>query len=303
MSIYALTFRDLQYLVALAEFKHFGKAAKSCFVSQPALSSQIRKIENYFGKVLFERQTQGVFLTPEGSLVIENAKQLLQEARKLEEIFQQQNKLLVSSINLGIIQTLSSYYPKYFLKSLKEKYPLLTLNIIDGYTDELLNELKSGKIDILIASEVFSDSKINVFHLFKEPLYLAVNNLHNLSKKQLVSLSDLDLSNMFFLKEGNCLKEEAIDLCPKNKRGNIRDTAINSLENLKQMIAFNNSCGIVPALASHIPTEFNKMLTFKKFKEQNKVYRQISFFIRKDASRLNDYMAFLKVLEDCLPDF
>lgn len=303
MNIYSLTFRDLQYLVALAEFRHFGKAAKACFVSQPALSSQIKKIEGYFNKTLFERQNNGVFPTPEGIKVIDNAKLILEDAKKLAEIFQVQKNLLSTNLNVGLIQTLAPYYPPYFLKKLREKYPLLNLTLIDGYTDDLLVELRSGKIDVLIASAVFSDSKLSVFNLFQEPLYLCVNNNHELAKKEFVSMNDLNAEEMLFLKDGNCLKDEAVDLCPKNKRGNIKDLQINSLETLKQMIAFNKTCGVIPAMAAEIPMQLQKMLSIKKFKDQNKAYRQIAMFIRKDAPRLNDYIAFLKVLEDCIPKF
>lgn len=297
MNIYSLTFRDLQYLVALAEFKHFSKAAKSCFVSQPALSSQIKKIEGYFNKVLFERQKNGVFLTPDGIKVVENAKLILEDAKKLERLFQVQKNLLSTTLSVGIIHTLAPYYPPLFLKKLKEKYPSLILTIVDGYTDELLNELKVGKIDILIASAVFSDSSLNVFHILQEPLYLCVNTQHELAKKELISLSDLNAEHMLLLKDGNCLKDEVLDLCPKNKRGHINDVHINSIETLKQMISFNNSYSIIPAMAADIPTQIQKMCVIKKFKDQNKAYRQISLFIRKESPRLNDYMAFLKILE------
>lgn len=303
MKIYSLTFRDLQYLVALSEFKHFGKAAKSCFVSQPALSSQIKKIEGYFDKTLFERQNNGIFLTPEGVKVVENAKILLEEAKKFDELFQVKKNLLSSTLTVGLIQTLSPYYPQFFLKKLKEKYPALNLTIIDGFTEELLVELRSGRVDILIGSAVFSDNKLNVFHLFKEPLYLCVNAHHELAQKEVVSIYDLNAENMLFLKDGNCLKDEAIDLCPKNKRGNIKDVQINSLETMKQMISYNKSYGIIPAMAATIPNQLQKMVFVKKFKDQNKAYRQIAMFIRKDAPRLNDYIAFLKVLESCVPEF
>ncbi|MES2615318.1 MAG: LysR substrate-binding domain-containing protein [Bdellovibrionota bacterium] len=297
MNIYSLTFRDLQYLVALAEFRHFGKAAKSCFVSQPALSSQIKKIEGYFDKTLFERQNKNIFLTPEGVKVVDSVKLLLEDAKKLEELFQVKKNLLSSTLSVGLIQTLSPYYPPFFLKKLKEKYPLLNLTLVDGFTENLLEDLKSGKLDILIASAVFSDSKINTFHLFQEPLYLGVNSEHEFANKPSLSLNDLNAEDMLFLKDGNCLKDEAIDLCPKNRRGNINDIQISNLESLKQMIAYNKCYGIIPAMAADIPSQLQKMMVIKKFKDQNKAYRQISMFIRKDAPRLNDYIAFLEVLE------
>lgn len=303
MNIYALTFRDIQYLLSLAEHKHFGKAAKSCFVSQPALSSQIKKIEGYFNTILFERQNNGVFLTPDGLKVIESAKQILHEAKKMEEIFIVEKNVLTTNLNIGIIHTLSPYYSKLFMHKLHTKYPKLWISFFDGYTTELLEELKSGKLDVLIASSVFSDNKIIEFKLFQEPLYLAVNHKHELAKKTTISMNDLDAEDMLFLKDGNCLKDEAIDLCPKNKRGNIKDYQINSLETLKQMIAVNNICGVLPALGASVSEESKKTLLIKKFSLQNKAYRQISMFIRKDAPRINEYTEFFKFLENIELEF
>lgn len=303
MNISSLTFRDLQYLKALSEQKNFGKAAKVCFVTQPALSAQIKKIEGYFGKALFERQNQGVFLTPEGIKVLQIVNFLLQEAKQMEELFQGEKKLLSADFNLGVIQTLSPYYPPYFLSDMKKKYPHIKLNLRDGMTEHLIAELKSGQLDAVIASEVFTDSKCDSYPLFREPLYLAVNSHHSFFSNQLVFTKDLNTEEMLFLSDGNCLKDESIDLCPKNRRGHIHHSPASSLEMLKQMVAMQKTMAIIPALASEISPKLKNMVSVKKFHGQEKIYRQISFFIRQETPRKQDCLAFLKVLMEQIPFF
>lgn len=299
--LYSLTFRDFQYLIALAQHKHFGKAAKACFVTQPALSSQIKKIEGYFQKTLFERQNNCIFLTPEGQEVLERVHIILHEAKKLELIFQSLQGTLCTPLKIGIIQTLSPYYTNFFLPQLKASYPLLTLEIKDGYTDELLSDLKEGQLDVLIASSVFSDIKIQEYKLFYEPLFLLVNNAHDLCTENTIDFQSLNPKDMFFLKDGNCLRSESLNLCPQNTRGNIQSVQISSLETLKHMVAFHPSYAVIPALGSTLCPMLQGMVVLKQFADPTKARRLISLFVRKDTPRQRDYDAFFALLKTCLP--
>lgn len=296
MNFLSLTFRDLQYLVALEENRHFGKAAKACFVSQPALSSQIKKIEGYFGKTFFERKNKQVFLTQDGELVVQKAREILKNATEIDHIFKNSSKDFGFQFTVGLILTLAPYYPNLFIEKLFQNFPNASLVLREGFTSELLNDLKNNKIDVLLASEIFQDDKLDCFPIFKEPLYLIVNKKHPLSKKEKIYLEDLDTSDMIFLKEGNCLRNESIDLCPKNKRGNIKEYYINNLEALKTMAALHPAYAIIPEMAVKIDPQIAQFLTIKKI-EDSGAYRQISLYSRKNSSKSKAIQNFVKLLK------
>lgn len=295
MSILSLTFRDLQYIVALADHKHFGKAAKSCFVSQPALSAQIKKIEEYFSKTFFERHNRQVLLTRDGEFIVEKSRELLQQAKVFDGILQNKQKTFCTPFVVGMIHTLSPYYPSYFMQNLLLKYPHCNLVLKEGFTHDLVADLKTGKIDVLVASEVFYDETLDCHPLFKEPLCLIVNKKHPFAAEENITLSQLNSEDMIFLKEGNCLRNESINLCPKNKKGNIKEFHLSSLETLKYMVAFNLSYAMIPKMAAKLDENLSKILFIKPIKEEA-AYRQISLYTRKKNTKLEDIQAFIDVL-------
>lgn len=299
MTILSLTFRDLEYLVALSEHKNFSKAAKSCFVSQPALSAQIKKIEGYFNKIFFERQKKQVILTSDGEFIVEKARELLQQAKMLDTTFQSTREMFPSPLLVGMIHTISPYYPRYFIKNLLLKYSHDPVMLKEGYTEELVLDLKMGKIDALIASEMFYDEKLISTPLLKEPLYLIINKKHPFASKEYIALSDLNAEEMIFLKEGNCLRNESIDLCPKNRRGNIKEYHLSSLEALKYVVALQPSYAIIPKMATKLDDSLKNFVVIKELNDSN-AYRQISIFTRKNPLRKKDIDAFIAVLKSDL---
>jgi len=295
MSFLSLTFRDLQYLVALADNKHFGKAAKSCFVSQPALSSQIKKIEGYFDKQFFERKNKEVFLTHEGAFIVEKARAILENARLIDRTMQAHSSVFSFPLSIGIIYTLSPYYPAIVIPQFLKKYPNHSMLLREGYTQELIPDLKSGKIDGLIASEVLQDEQLMTFPIFKEKLYLLINKNHPYAAKNNLKLTDLNTEDMIFLKEGNCLRSEAIDLCPKNKRGNINEFHLNSLETLKYTVAMHSVYAIIPEMAIKLNHDLKSFVVIKEIQSAS-AYRQISLFVRKNTYRMEDLQILLDIL-------
>lgn len=299
MSILSLTFRDLQYLAALDEHRNFGKAAKACFVSQPALSAQIKKIEGYLNQTIFDRHNRKVSVTREGEELLDKIHLLLDQAKHLDKTLKKETTKTFAPLTIGMIHTIAPYYPGIFLHDFLSAQSMhRSINLTEGYTEELLTNLKHGKIDMMIASDTFEDENLKKIPIFKEPLMLVINKHHPFASKQTIHLSDLDPKDMIFLKEGNCLRNESIDLCPKNRRGNIKEYYLNNLETLKYMVALNKAYAIVPKMASALNEVLKKNLVVKSIKS-SQAYRQISIFIKKTSlSEESEIMAFIEFLKN-----
>src|SRR5438093_918932 len=213
MSISWLTLRDLQYLVAVADNSHFGKAAAACHVSQPALSAQIRKIEDVLGVQLFERSNRRVAITPAGEAVANQARVVLEEAQKIGELTRSAGQPLSGSLRLGSIATIGPYLTPHLLPQLRKVYPKIELFLREGLTEQLLVELRSGRLDAVIASDTFTDAALRAIARFFEPFFLAVPRSHPLSKKDSVQRRDLHPEQMVLLEDGHCLRDQTLDLC------------------------------------------------------------------------------------------
>ena len=212
MNISWLTLRDLQYLVAVADHRHFGKAALACHVSQPALSAQIRKIEDVLAVQLFERSNRRVAVTSAGEAVIRQARIVLEEAEKISTLAAVQPPL-TGSLRLGAIATVGPYYLPYLLAPLRKEFPKLDLFLKEGLTDPLLEELKAGQLDAVIASDTFTDSALRIMPLFFEPFLLAVPNTNRLAVKTPLTVRDLHADEMVLLEDGHCLRNQALNFC------------------------------------------------------------------------------------------
>ena len=198
---------------------------------------------------------------------------------------------------------MSPYYPPYFIPALKKSYPLLTINLVEGYTDYLLNELKEGHIDVLIASEIPKNNQYEMCPIFEEPFLVCLNKHHPLAEKKFIAKQDLDPLDMIFLKEGNCLRDEIMEICQKNTRGRIYEDEIISLELLKNTIAFEKTYSVLPALAKKLPQQLEEFICLKPFSDSHTPFRQIQMIWRKNCKRTKDFQCFLSVLQDNAPRF
>src|SRR6267142_2398433 len=213
MNISSLTLRDLEYLVAVADQQHFGKAAESCNVSQPALSAQIRKVEDFLGLQLFERSNRSVVITAAGELVARQARVVLEEARKILTLAQTTNRPLSGSFRLGAIATLGPYLMPYLLEGLRKRFPKLGLLMKEGLTDHLIADLRTGALDAVLAAPTFADDGLKLIPLFHEPFLLAAPKAHELASKEPLRVKDLHSEDMVLLEDGHCLRDQIVEVC------------------------------------------------------------------------------------------
>jgi LysR family transcriptional regulator, hydrogen peroxide-inducible genes activator len=300
MNIASLTLRDLQYVVSVADHQHFGKAAASCNVSQPALSAQIRKIEDLLGVQLFERTNRRVATTPTGHMVAAQARVVLEEAAKIAQLTRLPQEPLSGSLRLGAIATVGPYLMPHLLAPLRKAYPKLDLFLQEGLTEQLLGQLKAGRLDAVIASDTFQDPSLRVVPLFYEPFVLAVPRGHALANKERLTRRDLQAEQMILLEDGHCLRDQTLDLCPANRRGHIRQFYATSLETLRHLVATGSGYTLIPALAVRDERRLKPLVQYRTFQDKI-VGRKIILTCRRRFARMPDIDALADFIRSNIP--
>jgi LysR family transcriptional regulator, hydrogen peroxide-inducible genes activator len=300
MNISWLTLRDLQYVVAVADHEHFGKAAAACNVSQPALSAQIRKIEDVLGVQLFDRTNRRVSITPSGQLVADQSRVVLEEAAKIAVLTRSAQAPLTGSLRLGAIATVGPYLMPHILTPLRKAYPQLDLFLQEGLTEQLLERLRTGRLDAVIASDTFEDPALRIMPLFYEPFLLAAPRDHPLSSKERLNRRDLNSEQMILLEDGHCLRDQTLDICPANRRGHIRQFHATSLETLRHLVATGSGYTLIPALAVTDEKRLRPLICYREF-ENKAVGRKVILVCRNRFARMADIEALLEFIRKNLP--
>ncbi len=249
-----MNLKDLQYLVAVSETLHFGRAAKRCFVSQPTLSGQIHKLEQELGATLFERTNRSVHITPIGQQVISHARQILEQADAIRNLGQAQVDPLAGPLRIGAIHTLSPYLVPLFMLQLQQQHPELSLELTEATTDQLLIKLKEHQLDAALLATPPTADDLTEMHLFREPFWLAHPRDHDLYEKDEVTLNDLKRENVLLLSQEHCLSEQVMNACAINARTTTNPMPglnASSLETLVQLVGMGLGVTLVPALSVH----------------------------------------------------
>lgn len=247
-----MNLRDLKYFIALAEKRHFGRAAARSFVSQPTLSGQIRKLEDELGVTLFERSKKHVALTSLGEALLPHARRAVEEAEALTQLARAGRDPLVGPLRLGVIPTLSPYLMPLVLAPLRRKHPQLKLVLTEELTEHLLERLHRHELDCALIATPVKDAELAARALFDEPFWLAIPRKHPLYTKDTITRRDLDQLDLLLLSEGHCLAEQAMEVCRLSERaqaGEQADLRAASLDTLLQLVGANMGTTLVPALA------------------------------------------------------
>lgn len=275
-----MNIKDLKYLVALAEYGHFGKAAEACFVSQPALSMQIRKLEEVLGVKLLERTNKSVLLTECGARVVERAKVILNQVDEVREIAKQLADPFSGELRVGIFPTLAPYLLPHIIPTLSKDYPKLSLFLIEDKTANLIDKLKNGKLDVAILSIPVSEKAFQHEALFREDFLLAVPEHDALAKNKFVNQSDLDGKHLLLLEDGHCMREQSLNICYEMHADEMQNFRATSLETLRQMVVAGVGITLMPTLAC-AP---NAMLRYIPF-QGSKPSRTIGLYWRANSSK------------------
>ncbi len=247
-----MNLQDLKYLVAVAEHRHFGRAAVACSVSQPTLSSQIRKLEETLGVKLLERTNKRVDLTPVGGQILSHAQMALAQTREMETVARAARDPLIGSLRLGVIPTLAPYLMPLILRPMRQAYPGLMLELWEDQTHALIEGIRGHRLDAALLATPAAAPEITEIELFREPLLAALPPRHKFSRAKSVPEEAL-ASELLVLSEGHCLANQALAAC--GQRSGAPRSPLQSgmqaatLETLVNLVAAGYGATLIPALA------------------------------------------------------
>ena len=260
-----MNLRDLRYLVALADERHFGRAAARCFVSQPTLSAQIRKLEEYLGVTLVERQPKRVALTETGEKIVERARRALQEADAIVDLGKTDRDPLAGALRLALIPTVGPYLLPHVVGPLRRALPRLKLMLYEYQTGPLLEKLRDGELDLGILALPVPADGLETAALYDEPFTVALPSSHPLAERERIRLEDLRGETLLLLEDGHCLRDQALEVCSRIRLAEEQDYRATSLETLRQMVAAGHGITLLPELAAATPVGTARGLRIKPF--------------------------------------
>jgi LysR family transcriptional regulator, hydrogen peroxide-inducible genes activator len=245
-----MTISQLEYVVAVDTYKNFVQAAQKCFVTQPTLSMQVQKLEENLGVKIFDRSKQPVVCTEVGETVVAQARIVLAEAKKIQQLVKEQSGKVLGTLQLGIIPTLAPYLLPMFLNSFLKEYPEVELHVQELTTEEIIHRLKKGLLDAGMMATPLGDGSLSETPLFHEPFmgYVSRKNPHY--KQAKLTVGEIEAQEAWILNEGHCFRSQVLGLCKqKQNTTNGFHYESGSLETLKKLVEMGDGMTILPALA------------------------------------------------------
>ncbi|MFY2765466.1 LysR substrate-binding domain-containing protein [Arenimonas sp. MALMAid1274] len=292
-----MNLRDLRYLVALADVLHFGRAAEACHVSQPTLSTQIKKLEDELGVALVERAPRHVMLTPAGQDIAARARRVLSEVEQMRETARRTSDPEAGTVRLGLFPTLGPYLLPHVVPRIRARFPRLELLLVEEKTEVVLAMLRDGKLDAAVLALPLHEDWLETEFLFEEPFLLAVPEGHPLSHRHDLRLEELSDQHLLLLEEGHCLRDQALEVCALAGAGEKDGFRATSLETLRQMVAAGVGVTLLPTLAVKPPVSPSENIRLIAFRDPPPT-RQMAMVWRRSSAM----SAFLRQLAAVLRD-
>lgn len=291
------TLKQLRYFSAVARHRHFGKAARECHVSQPALSLQIQELEAFLGVQLVERRRNAVALTEAGRDIAERAARILMEAKDLVDHARRRPAVLSGRLELGVIPSIAPYLLPATLPRLHEEHPSLELRLRETQTANLLDDLAQGSLDVALLSLPVEQAGIETLHLFNDKFVLALPAQGSASERPLTPETALTGDNLLLLEEGHCLRDQALSFCRTAPAGSRQRYGASSLSTIMQMVANGFGATLLPAMAVPIELRPDMPVTLVGFPSPAPS-RSIGLAWRKTSPRKRDFLALGQILVD-----
>lgn len=281
-----MTITQLKYVLAVAEYKNFTLAAEKCFVTQPTLSMQIQKVEEELNIQIFDRSKKPIQLTEIGQKIVSQAKNIVNEADRMQDIVEQQKGFIGGEFRLGIIPTIMPTLLPMFLNNFIKKYPKVKLIIEELNTDEIIVRLKNGHLDAAIASTPLMEEKIKEVVLYFEPFMAYVPQSHKYYHNNEIEVSDLDLDEILLLQDGHCFRDGILNLCKNVNKSDFSHFRLESgsFETLIKLADEGLGITLLPYLHTLDLKEIDK-LKLKHFKEP-KPAREVSLIFPKTELKI-----------------
>jgi LysR family transcriptional regulator, hydrogen peroxide-inducible genes activator len=294
-----MNLKDLKYLVALADTGHFGKAAERSFVSQPTLSAQLKKLEEYLGVKLVERQPKNVQLTEVGRQVVVRARRMLDEGDEIVALARSNTDPFAGKLKLGLIPTIGPYLlPRVMLK-VRKALPHLGLMLYEYQTEPLLRRVRDGEIDMAILALPVGHDGMESRALYQESFTVALPANHPLAAKSTIKVADLKGHTLLLLEDGHCLRDQALEVCSRIDVREAEDFRATSLETLRQMVIAGLGITLLPETAVEAPFNLQRGLAIRQFAKPTPS-RTVGAVWRKSSTRSAAVAAVCDVINETM---
>ena len=308
-----ISLKQLRYFAAVARFAHFGKAAESCNVTQPALSMQVRELERLLGLTLFERRQQGAQLTDAGQEILERAREILTAVRDLDDFAHHHKQVLTGRLHLGVIPSLAPYVLPPLLPLLRDRYPDLDLRIRETLTETLVEELVDGRLDVLLLALPIEHPEVATEALFEDRFLLAAPTTwrresaartgRHKGRKQTEPLASKELleeGRLLLLEEGHCLRDQALAFCQLRQIDTLDTFGASSLSTIVQMVSNGMGLTLLPEISLEVEAKHGdiKVIPF----EAPEPSRTVGLAWRASSPRRRDFEALGVMVGEVAPE-
>jgi LysR family hydrogen peroxide-inducible transcriptional activator len=281
--------KQLKYICAVAEHRHFSKAAEACFVTQSTLSASIQDLESQLDALIFERNKKSVLITPLGERLLQQARVVLGDVEDFISIAHSHDEALAGEIRLGVIPTIGPFLLPSLLSELRKQYTKLRLYLREDMSADLVQRLQQGKLDLILLAFPYPLPEIETVSLFNDDFLLCLPPGHSLENAEQVKQQQLRGESLLLLEEGHCLRDHALEACKLEKAETDIVYEGNSLHTLVQMVANGLGVTLLPAVSIKGGVLGNTQLQLKSFGSEN-VSREIGMAWRKSDPRREEYL-------------
>jgi LysR family hydrogen peroxide-inducible transcriptional activator len=271
-----ITLTQLEYIVAVDTYRHFGKAAEHCFITQPTLSMQIKKLEEDLEIIIFDRSKQPLIPTDVGQRIIEQARVVLKQSDEINNIVKDHKNQVSGLLRVGIIPTLAPYLLPVFIGKYKKKYPNIFIKVVEQTTENIVELLNKDLIDVGILVTPLKEDKINEKPIFYEEMLIYANESHKLHKQKEITLHDIATPEIWLLSDGHCFRDQVINLCSFLGTTDSKlpfHFEAGSLETLMNIVDREGGITLIPELAKNgmYPQRLKNVKSFTNFKPLREV--------------------------------
>ena len=297
-----MTLIQLEYIIAVDNHRHFGRAAESCFVTQPTLSMQIHKLEEQLGILIFDRSKSPISPTDIGRRIIDQGRIVVNEAKKMQHLIDEEKGEVAGELRIGIIPTLSPYLLPLFIHNFIEKYPAIKLTVEELVTEQVIDKLKMEQLDIAIIVTPYDDPNLITKPIFYEEFFAYVSHRSRFFEQEMLSINSIPANELWLLNEGHCFRDQVLNLCHTYKD---RDASFKyesgSLEALKKIVDRHGGVTLLPELAT-LDFDKSSQARVRPF-EDPKPVREVSLVMHKSFLKRKLAEALYKEILDAIPDY
>jgi len=299
-----MTLIQLEYVIAVDNFRHFAKAADSCFVTQPTLSMQIQKLEDQLGVLIFDRSKHPVIPTDIGTKIIAQARAVVNESKRLQEIIEEEKGEVSGELTIGVIPTLSPYLLPLFINDFITKYPKVQLTVQEMITDEVLHNMNNDLLDVGLIVTPTGDSNFKEIPIFYEEFMGYVSHRHSLSDRKELSIEDVGYQDLWLLNEGHCFRNQVLNIChpdplqEKNKKFKYES---GSLEALKRIVDQHGGMTLLPELAT-LDFDTKAKQKLRPFIDPKPI-REISLVVKRSFVKRKLVEALHESISNSIPEY